>query len=63
MNIEVLQDNINTFTHEVVDSGFKRDLDDYQSSLPASQNNIVALREMAGKVQSVLDRLYDSDSA
>ena len=61
MNIEVLQDHIKTFTREVVDSGFKRDLDDYCTSIPASQNNIVALREMAGKVLSVLDRVFDGD--
>lgn len=61
MNIEILQDYITTFTREVVDSGFKRDLDDYSASLPASQNNIVVLREIANKVLSVLDHLYNSD--
>jgi len=61
MNIEVLQDHINAFLREVVDSGFKRDLDDYTSSLPASQNNIVVLREIAGKVLLVLTRVYEGD--
>jgi hypothetical protein len=61
MNIEVLQDYINAFTREVTDSGLKRDLDDYASSLPASQNNIVALREIAGNVLSVLDHIYSGD--
>ena len=61
MNIEILQEHINTFTREVVDSGFKRDLDDYTASLPAAQNNIVTLREVAGKVLSVLDHLYTGD--
>jgi hypothetical protein len=61
MNIEILQENINTFTREVVDSGFKRDLDDYIASLPSAQNNIVALREIAGKVHAVLDHLYTGD--
>lgn len=61
MNIEVLQDHIGTFMREVVDSGFKRDLDDYTSSIPASQNNIVALREIAGKVLSVLTQFYEGD--
>lgn len=61
MNIEILQDYIMTFTREVVDSGFKRDLDDYASSLPASQNNIVALRGIAEKILSVIDPLYSSD--
>ena len=61
MNIQVLQDHINTFMHEVVESGFKRDLDDYISSLPAAQNNIVQLREIAGKVLTSLDYLYAGD--
>ena len=33
MNIEVLQDAIRAFRREVIDSGFRRDLDDYESSL------------------------------
>lgn len=61
MNIEILQEYINTFTRDVVDSGFKRDLDDYASSLPSSQHNLVALREIADKVLSVIDRLYSGD--
>lgn len=61
MNIEILQEHINTFTREVIDTGFKRDIDDYISSLPSAQNNIVALRDIAGKVLIVLDHLYTGD--
>lgn len=61
MNIEILQEYISDFTREIVDSGFKRDLDDYISSLPASQNNIVALRDIAEKVLTALDNLFTSD--
>lgn len=61
MNIELLRDYIHTFRREVVDSGFKRDLDDYASSLAASQNNIVALREIAGNILSVLNTIYGGD--
>ena len=61
MNIQVLQYYIEIFEQEIIDSGFKRDLDDYTSSLPASQNNIVAIREIANKVLSVLDHLYRGD--
>jgi len=61
MNIEILQDHIRTFTREVVESGFTRDLDDYATSLPASQSNIVALRGIADKILSVIDHLYSSD--
>ena len=46
---------------EVVNSGFKRDLADYISSLPASQDSILALREIAGKLLSWLDRIYAGD--
>jgi hypothetical protein len=61
MNIETLQHYIDTFTREVIDSGFKRDIDDYSSSLPASQSNILALREIAEKVLASLDELYAGD--
>ena len=61
MNIETLHDHINTFTHEVLDSGFKRDLDDYIASLPSVQANIMAQREIAEKMLSALDHLYGSD--
>lgn len=61
MNIEILWDNIHTFRHEILDSGFKRDLNDYSSSLAASQNNILALREIADKILSSLDTIYSGD--
>ncbi len=61
MNIELLRDYIHTFRRDVIDSGFKRDLDDYASSLAASQNNIVALREIASNILSVLDTIYGGD--
>jgi len=61
MNIEFLQDYIHTFRREVLDSGFKRNLDDYASSLAASQNNIIALREIASKIQASLDVIYGGD--
>jgi hypothetical protein len=46
MNIEILHDHINEFKHEIIDSGFKRDIDDYTSSLPSVKNNIVSPRVM-----------------
>ncbi len=61
MNLEILQDHINTFTREITDSGFKRDIDDYITSLPNVQNNIVSLRDIAGKVSATLERLYNGD--
>lgn len=61
MNIETLQHFIDTFNREVVDSGFKRDLDDFSSSLPASQANILALRDIAEKVLASLNQIYNGD--
>jgi len=61
MNIEILHEYINEFKREIVDSGFKRDIDDYIASLPASQNNIVALRDIAGKILTAIDNLYGGD--
>jgi len=61
MNLEVLQDHINAFNREIIDSGFKRDLDDYANSLPSLQNNIVSLREIAGKISATLSRIYSGD--
>lgn len=61
MNIETLRDYIVDFKDEVIESGFKRDLDDYSSSIPSSRNNILALREIAEKVLAKLDQLYSGD--
>ena len=61
MNIEILHEYLNDFIREVVDSGLKRDLDDYIGSLPASQNNIVALRDLAEKILTSVDNLYTGD--
>jgi len=61
MNIETLQDHINCFMQEVMESGFKRDVDDYTSSISSAQNNILALRDISGKVLTVLDKIYNGD--
>jgi len=61
MNIEFLRDYIYAFRREVLDSGFKRDLDDYSSSLPALEDNIVALREISAKIKSTLNEIYSGD--
>ena len=61
MNINTLKDYIDQFNSEIVDSGFKRDLQDYVGSLPNNQNNIVALREVANKILAKLDEIYNSD--
>jgi len=53
MNINTLNDIIVQFETEIVNSGFKRYLQDYVNSLPNNQNNIVSLREIANKVLGV----------
>lgn len=61
MNIETLIDNINLFNNLLYESGFKRDVQDYLSSMSNNQNNIVTLREVAGKIRDTLLRIYNSD--
>lgn len=61
MNIEILQEYIDDFEREIIQSGFKRDLDDFIGSLPASQSNIVALRDIANNVYSTINNFYSSD--
>ncbi|HEC64782.1 MAG TPA: hypothetical protein ENI23_05790 [bacterium] len=61
MNLQLMSDHIRYFTREIVESGFKRDIDDYLSSLPNHQSNIITLRDIATKVLNVLKRIYQSD--
>jgi len=61
MNINTLNDYIEQFETEIIESGFKRDIQDYVNSLPNNQNNIVSLREIANKIFTVLDEIYKSD--
>lgn len=61
MNIETLHEHIALFKREVIDSGFKRDLDDFVGSLPNAQSNIIQLREIANKTLAALDRIYSRD--
>ena len=61
MNINTLKDYIDQFNSEIVNSGFKRDLQDYVGSLPNNQNNIVVLRDVANSISAKLDEIYNSD--
>jgi hypothetical protein len=61
MNIESLADYISEFRIRVVDSGFKRDIQDFTQSLQGNQGNIIALREIAEKLRQGLDKIYSSD--
>jgi hypothetical protein len=61
MNIESLADYIAEFRIRVIDSGFKRDVQDFLQSLPNNQSNVIALREMADKLREGLEKIYGSD--
>lgn len=63
MNIQSLGEIINQFQELIVESGFKRDINDFSGSLNNNQNNIVALREIAAKIHSYLEEISDSDLA
>lgn len=61
MNIRSLNDYINNFTRQVIESGFKRDLADYIQSLGQNAKNIVALRDIGNKIHNELCTMYDGD--
>lgn len=63
MNIQSLGEIINQFEELIVESGFKRDVNDFSTSLSNNQNNIVALREIAEKILSYLKKIDESDLA
>src|SRR5882672_3648106 len=61
MNIETLAEYIAEFHRQVVDSGFRRDIEDYNASLPNNQSNIMMLRQMAEKLRAELQKLYSNE--
>ena len=61
MNIESLADYMSEFRIRVVDSGFKRDVQDFVQSIPPNQSNIIALREIAVKLRDGLEKIQGSD--
>lgn len=61
MNFQTLSDNINLFKEEIINSGFKRDIQDYVNSLPTNQNNILALREVANKIHIFIEKLNNTE--
>jgi len=61
MNIASLADIISLFNNTIIETGFKRNLQDYVTSLPNNQQNIIALRDIAKEVQDELDDFYAGD--
>lgn len=57
MNIESLNDHINVYNREVVDSGFRRDVADYLTSIPQMSNNILTLRDAANDMHGKLVKI------
>ncbi len=62
MNIESLLEKINFFNEMVVESGFKRDVEEYQTAIqqPQTQTNIVALKDIANKLIESLQKIQES---
>ena len=61
MNIETLNSYILDFENQVVQSGFFRDITDYEVSLNSNQNNIVSLRTIANNVLSSYTEIMSGD--
>lgn len=61
MNIETISEYVQLFESEIIESGFKRDVQDYLNSLPSNQNNIVALRDIAENISKKLADIYSGD--
>ncbi|MDB4643242.1 hypothetical protein OAF48_02205 [Flavobacteriaceae bacterium] len=61
MNIQSLGEIIQQFQELIIESGFRRDVKDFASSLPNNQRNIVALREIGNKIHSYLKEIDESD--
>ncbi|MDR3628634.1 MAG: hypothetical protein P4L45_17440 [Ignavibacteriaceae bacterium] len=61
MNIETISEYVRLFNLEIIESGFKRDVQDYINSLPINQNNIVALRDIAEKISKKLNDIFNGD--
>lgn len=61
MNIETISEYCRLFESEIIESGFKRDVQDYLNSLPSNQSNIVALRNIAENIYRKLNDIYNGD--
>lgn len=62
MNIESLLEKISLFNEMVVESGFKRDVEEYQTAIqqPQTQTNLVSLKEIANKLIESLQKIEES---
>lgn len=63
MNIQTLIEKIGVFKKEIIESGFKRDIEGYINSISPQQNrqNLQLLQDISGKIQNYLIKIYESD--
>src|SRR5690554_7962488 len=63
MNIQSLLEKIQLFKKLVIESGFKRDVIGFRDSIAPQQNrqNLQLFRDIAGKIESFLNLIYESD--
>lgn len=63
MNIQTLAEKIKVFEKEIVESGFIRDAQAYQTAIsqPDTQNNLVQLKDIANKLADSLKDLQEKD--
>jgi hypothetical protein len=61
MNIESILDKINSFESLVIESGLKRDVNDYIQSIQQPQNrNLVFMKDLASNLLTRLDNIEDN---
>lgn len=61
MNIESILDKINSFENLVIESGLKRDVNDYIQSIQQSQNrNLVFMKDLSNSLISRLENIIDN---
>ncbi|WP_290698429.1 hypothetical protein [Lacinutrix sp.] len=63
MNIQTLIEKIRIFQEYIIESGFKRDVEGYKSSITPQQNrqNLQLFQDIANKIQNSLTKIYESD--
>ncbi len=63
MNIQTLIEKIRIFQEYVIESGFKRDVEGYLSSISPQQNrnNLQLFQDISSKLSNSLTKIYESD--
>ena len=63
MNIQTLIEKIRIFQEDIIESGFKRDVEGYVSSISPQQNraNLQLFQDISDKLRNTLTKIYESD--